>query len=308
MPALTDLRLKDSISDDSEGASTHPVVDLPCLRVLHFSSGVGALTAVLRHITFPHSAVLNLTCKEARPTQIDFSDFLSVLATKFLSSLAIRSLKLQILDVTQDENPTSGLRFLAWTAIQNFFPISLVPAQLELVLTWPTPQPRNHVKALTCTLDAMSLPFLNQLQISTWDCIDSQTWVKILGRLPLLERVCVQNYATHSFFEALVYKTGAAEKSKTAYCDVSFPKLRHILIEGIDFDGTIPESISVDMLLDYLMERCERNAEVQVLGLDDCYCISSNDVERLKEIVDVIWDGVEQEVSVQPRLRGRQRL
>jgi hypothetical protein len=43
------------------------------------------------------------------------------------------------------------------------------------------------------------------------------------------------------------------------------------------------------MLLDYLMERCERNAEVP----DDCYHISSNDVERLEEIVvDVTWDGI----------------
>ena len=46
------------------------------------------------------------------------------------------------------------------------------------------------------------------------------------------------------------------------------------------------------------MERCERKAEVQVLRLDDCYYLSSEDVERLEEIVvDVIWDGVEQEVS-----------
>jgi hypothetical protein len=43
------------------------------------------------------------------------------------------------------------------------------------------------------------------------------------------------------------------------------------------------------------MERCERNAEVHVLRLDNCYDISSAEVERLKEVVvDVIWDGVEQ--------------
>ena len=35
-----------------------------------------------------------------------------------------------------------------------------------------------------------------------------------------------------------------------------------------------------------------------MLHLDDCYYTSSDDVERLKEVVvDVIWDGVEQEVS-----------
>ena len=52
---------------------------------------------------------------------------------------------------------------------------------------------------------------------------------------------------------------------------------------------------SVDMLLDCLMERCERNAEVQTLRLDDCSYLSSDDVKRLEEIVvDVIWDGIEQ--------------
>lgn len=47
MLALTDLHLIGSIPVDSEsGTSTCPVVDLPCLRVLEISSGVGALTAV----------------------------------------------------------------------------------------------------------------------------------------------------------------------------------------------------------------------------------------------------------------------
>ena len=299
MPALTDLHLKDSIPDVSEGSSIHPFVDLPCLRALRISSDIGPLTAVLRHITFPHSAILNLTCKENQSTQIDFSDFFSVLATKFLSSLVIRSLSLQALD----DNETHGLEFYLWTSTfnQDCFPSSLfTQSKLQLVLTWPLPQPHNHLKALTCAFDAMSLPFLTQLQISTLDYIDSQTWVKTFGKLPLLEQVCVQSYAQqdyapHSFLEALVYKTKAAEKSKKAYRNVPFPKLGYIHLEGTNFFATSPRSTSVDMLLDYLMERCERNAEVQILRLDDCYYISSDDVERLKEIVvDVIWDGVEQ--------------
>jgi hypothetical protein len=292
MPGLTELHLKDSIPDVSEGSSTHPFVDLPCLRVLRISSGIGPLTAVLRHITFPHSAILNLTCKENQSTQIDFSNFLSVLATKFLSSLVIRSLSLQVLDDTQ----THGFKFFLSTSAfnQDCFPSSLITrSQLQLVLTWPLPQPHNHVKALTCAFDAMSLPFLTQLQMSTLDYIDSKTLVKTFGKLPLLEQVCVESYPPHSFLEALVYKTKAAEKSKTAYRNVPFPKLRYIHLEGTDFFGT---SLSVDMLLDYLMERCERNAEVQMLRLDDCYNISSDEIERLKEIVvDVIWDGVEQD-------------
>ena len=158
--------------------------------------------------------------------------------------------------------------------------------------------PHNYVKALTCAFDAMSLPFLTQLQISTLDYIDSQTWVKTFGKLPLLERVCVQTPAPNSFLEALVYKTKAAEKSKTAYCNVSFPKLRYIHLDGADFFGTSPKSTSIDMLLDCLMERCERNAEVQTLCLDECSYLSSDDVTLLEEIVvDVDWDGIEQGFS-----------
>lgn len=40
-------------------------------------------------------------------------------------------------------------------------------------------------------------------------------------------------------------------------------------------------SISVDTLTVYLMERCERNAEVRVLLLGDCYYISPGDVKKL---------------------------
>ena len=105
---------------------------------------------------------------------------------------------------------------------------------------------------------------LTQLQISTLDYIDSQTWVKTFGKLPLLERVCVPSSAPESFLEVLVYKTKAAGNSKTAYRNVFFPKLRYIHLKGTDFFATSPMTTLVDMLLDYPMERCGRNPEVQV--------------------------------------------
>ena len=287
MPALTDLRLEESIPDYSEYPSVYPVVDLPCLRVLKISSGIDALTAVLSHITFPRSAVLDLTCKEKQSTQINFSNFLFVLAMKFLSSLVSRSLSLQI--------QSYGLEFNFWTTaiIRDCFPSS--QSRLRLVLVWPSSQPTNdvnYVEALTCVFDAMSLSLLTHLRISTLNYIDSPTWVKAFEKFPLLEWVSVRSYGTQRFFEALVYKTKAAEKSKTAYHDIPLPKLRYICLEGTDFGATFPGSISVDMLLDYLMERSERDTEIQMLRLKDCYSISSDDVAKLKEIVvDVVWSG-----------------
>jgi hypothetical protein len=147
----------------------------------------------------------------------------------------------------------------------------------------------KYVKVLSRAFDAMSLPFLTQLQISTLDVIDSHTWVKTFGKLPLLEQVSVKNYAIPSFLQALVYKTNAAEKSKTAYCNISFPKLRYIHLNSKTFDASVSEFVSVDMLLHYLTERREISAEVQVLRLDDCYCISPIEVERLKEVVDDVF-------------------
>ena len=284
MPALTDLRLKNTIPEDSEDPSTYPVVDLHCLRVLHIVSGVGALTTVLRHITIPPSATWNLACRGNESIETDFTNFLSVLATKFLSSLVIQKLRLRVLEGA--DGP--GLEFCLWTT---------ATFSNQLALKWPTLQTQNYVKALTCAFKAMSLPLLTQLHISTLGFIDSVTWIKTFGKLPLLKRVYVQSSASHAFLEALVYKTKAAEKSKAAYRNVSFPKLQQIDLEGIDFEEGL-QSTSFDMLLDCLIERYERNAEIQKLCLNDCYSLWAEDVDGLKEVVvDVTWDGIEQGFS-----------
>ena len=86
--------------------------------------------------------------------------------------------------------------------------------------------------------------------------------------------MCVQSFAIYSFLEALVYKTKAAEKSEAAHLNVSFPKLRDINLVDIHFKFFANSPPIFDTQLDCLMERCERNAEVQVLRLDE--------VERLK--------------------------
>ena len=165
MPALTDLHLDDSISDYSEGASTYAIVDLPCLRVLNISSDVGALTTVLRHISFPHSTILHLTCKRYF-REIEYPNFLSFLATKLFSTLAIRSLRLG----APDGIKANGLEFYFWTAtlIQDCIPSPPISqSRLHLVSS----KSYNYAEALT---SAMNLSFLTQLQISDL-VIDSET-------------------------------------------------------------------------------------------------------------------------------------
>ena len=229
-------------------------------------------------MTFPSSSALNLICHETLLNQINFSRFLSVLDAKFLSSFVIRSLSLQDLDTTLQ----TGLRFLVRSTTN-------VP-DLNLVLTWANSNLQTYSKALIVAFNAMNLRALIQLHLSTSHYIDSKTWLKTFGRLPLLERVYVKNGAAYSFLATLRHKTKAADRSIAAYRSVSFPKLRYICMNGTCF-----ESISIDELMDILMERYERKAEIQALRLEVCHNIFKNDVERLGEIVvDVEWDGLGQ--------------
>ena len=122
MPALTDLDIQGSIPHDSRGLFTCPTVDLPCLRELRILSDVDALTITLRQISFPQSAVLNLTCEETQHTQIDFSNFLSVLAEKFLLFLVIRSGLLE--------------RSQIWSICNRFFFIILDQSLLSWNWSW----------------------------------------------------------------------------------------------------------------------------------------------------------------------------
>ena len=108
----------------------------------------------------------------------------------------------------------------------------------------------------------------------------------------------MQGYAPRSFLDGSIYKTKAAKRSITASHNVSFPKLRQIDLEGNHFFATGQRSIPIDTLLDCLMERCERKAAVRVLRLDHCNLLVSELVERLNQVVvDVIWDGIMQELS-----------
>ena len=199
MPALTNLHLINSIPDDSEVPSTYPVVNLPCLQVLCISSYVGAVTTVLHHITIPHSATLDLTCRDEQYTQIDFLNILSVLTRKFLSSLVIWGLGLWKLE----NGETYSLKFFLSTTAISKDPSSLFyQSQVWLSLTWPSQHPHNHEKALTCVFDAMSWPFLAQLYKKIKN-FDSETWVKTFGKLPL-EKVYVEGSVLKSFLEALL--------------------------------------------------------------------------------------------------------
>ena len=187
MPALINLDIQQSIPHDAGGLSTYLTVDLPCLRELRILSDVDALTIALSHISFPHSAVLDLTCEATQHTQIDFSNFLSVLARKFLSFLVIRSLSLEVANLASQ----NSLRFeLTANAQNHFFYHRSVPVELKLILTWPYLQDslHKHMEIMNTALGALSLPDVAQLALSTPD-MNSKMWLDTFGKFPLLKWV-----------------------------------------------------------------------------------------------------------------------
>ena len=99
------------------------------------------------------------------------------------------------------------------------------------------------------------------------------------GELPLLKWAYVHCSTTaDSLLEALVYKTKQPSRYRKQL--TATPPFRNF-------------AILTNMLLGcpMPMERCEINVELQVLRLNNCYYVSSDDVKRLeKAVVDVIWD------------------
>jgi len=96
-------------------------------------------------------------------------------------------------------------------------------------------------------------------------CIWNYSFLKetMNKQLEILTQRCDPGYAPHSFY------------------NVSFPKLRYINLDGAHFLGINPGSIiSVDTLLDYLMERCERDrCFVWIIAISPA--MTSEDLKKL---------------------------
>ena len=120
------------------------------------------------------------------------------------------------------------------------------------------------------------------------------TLLYTFGNLPALSFIRVQSQSGIPFVNALC--------PNAEYFPLYFKRLSTIIL-NVMFKSTRrfaerkPYDIDLKLLQNCLIQRYECGAEIQKLGLDDCYRITESDVEELKNIVvDVELDNREQHV------------
>lgn len=199
-----------------------------------------------------------------------------------------------------------------------------VKPQYELNLSWRQHEPAAVEAIIIGACNMLSLTKLKSLRISHSSDINQETWATLFGTLPRLQNIQLRGCSAETFIPALreeptldgnpsptpttpTTPTGSQSfltmrrpglrRRKSTIPPVCFPNLRTLTIEEVDFKERIPEltpGTTVSGLMDCLMERAEKKAEVQELRLTSCSHLFEDEVEKLKEIVaDVDWDGIE---------------
>jgi hypothetical protein len=164
---------------------------------------------------------------------------------------------------------------------------------------------------MTAVCKALPLAHLTSLHMCHLDGIGKDVWLNTFGALPKLRNVRVQGNSVHGLIEALVAEVNEKQQADLAAVgrqpslrrkkivappSVFFPGLHYLVLDETDFDEN--EQSLLDPLINCLMERCERKAEVRELILVQCSHLEDSDVELLEEIVvDVGWDGIVQGFS-----------
>lgn len=205
----------------------------------------------------------------------------------------------------------------------NLLPMNLgsTKAQYELNLSWRQYEPAAVEAIVIGACKMLSLIKLKSLRISHSSDVNKETWAALFGTLPRLQNIQLRGCSAETFIPALreepifdgnpsstpTTPTGSQSFSsarkpglwrrKSTIPPVCFPDLRTLTFEEVDFKDRTPELIpgtTVLGLMDCLMERAEKKAEVQELRLTACTHLFKEEVEELKEIVaDVDWDGIE---------------
>lgn len=317
MPKLETLDLQNSLPSLPDAVTAAPsverVIDLPHLSYIRIDSSVLECANVLNHLSFPTTTSIHLTCLATETTDNDFSSIFPTFSNMRGSSTSkqgsgkpLRSLYVQ--------NTSGGIRVQAWTSAGGRRdPSRTLSSQprIDLGLTWRKQGQNKAEQVMTAVCKALPLAHLTSLHMCHLDGIGKDVWLNTFGALPKLRNVRVQGNSVHGLIEALVAEVGEKQQADLAAVgrqpslrrkkivappSVFFPGLHYLVLDETDFDEN--EQSLLDPLINCLMERCERKAEVRELILVQCSHLEDSDVELLEEIVvDVGWDGIVQGFS-----------
>lgn len=289
MPALETLEMMDSLPLATKAIKLGKKVELPKLSSLHLYSmdNFFEVLNILEVLVVPCTTRVELSyvktvSLEPQDTAIPLSNIGPPL-NRFFSCMT-GNLEKQSYNALRLYFAGEGPGLSAWRKIQPDMTANLP----DLSLNFPIYQPDQFLdEILPC------LPLFDLQTLFIDITLGQNTILRHFGRSTTLQTVELQALeltVVSDFLKALTHKPEGYERLESAYDSVSFPAL-----QSLNFNRTTFDNLNLDEMLDCLMERYERGAEVQKLDIRNCRELGDDDIRLLREIVaDVKWDEIVQ--------------
>ncbi|KAH9950757.1 hypothetical protein B0H21DRAFT_686159 [Amylocystis lapponica] len=296
LPLLEHLALEHAIpiiTEDfefvgSELKSVEHIVPLPHLRVLCLTSLLMTDCAhLLHHLSFPPSTMLAL---HGGFESVEGAVVLaSVLATKLAGAEPLRMLSVQR-DGIHGALSTEGLCMLGSRTVCAF---DAPPPPPSLELAFSALANAHYVTVAETLCARLPLAHVAALQVATRRLAFPalpHAWLDAFAQIAGLARLRASAASADGLFAALCWRTGDAAD---ADAELFLPRLQTLELDSVWFgsEDRTKREFAVE-LQRCLAERRERGAPIRELVLTDCVNMNAEDVEPLKELVEVVrWDG-----------------
>ena len=283
-PALTVIDLEDSLPPAND--ESRKSIELSSLAYLGLSSinNPQEIGNILRKITVPPSATLRLVGSVGQPVtagQLDpiLDEFVGALSTFFghlVPDLAYGYLHLS-------RSTWCGFRLKAWRDAQKISETPDLELTIDAVITTSDRQTQDLLQRVFPSLPLSKVTSITLHQFDARRLIDGP-----LDRLPHLESIKVVGPTTRDFILASLARQA---KKNDGTPPAFLPALRFLSIELYSFKGL--RDCSIDDLKKCLIARSRQGAQLVRLTLTHCYKLLKEDVESLRQVVDVDWDGIQ---------------
>ena len=278
MPDLETLEMISSLPSATGAVKLDLKVHLPKLSLLRLSSteNLFEILNVLNLLIVPYTTTVYISGDESTPLPLTRLSDIGLPFGLFFSCMTGSHKKMSFVRLRLHFANGDGINLSAWRNDQ-FTP------DLSLSL--------NHPSYETSQFFDEILPRLHLFDLQTLmiDVDFGQGAIRRhFGRSSNIQYVELGSEdAVSEFLDVLTYKPEGYEHLESAYHSVTFPALQSLKFDRLSFDLVV--------VLDCLMERYERGAELRKLILQNCYCVDEDEVRSLREIVDdVEWDGIVQ--------------
>jgi hypothetical protein len=315
MPELESLELRNGafrIQTDGQASWSSENIHLARLRNLEVSSDFLGVDTFFRWVTFPPTATVRVVCfNQPNP---DFSIF--GLGRSYSNATPDTPFQSLIISKAIPHRLGGGIKLKLFVEALNESDMihhwrDDAIARLELVFF------SDRLTNILGDIFNSAIPLHDITHLYFAErVLSANTIANMLGTLPRVHSVVAGEDAARPFFDAMclgMRVDPAGSNGNAAQTMAYFPHVSSICLYDMLFPktwqlpqvfasrasgGGVTDGMSMELLRDFLMERCEFGVPVNTLILRACYgkprTSLEKDVKLLKEIVvDVDWDGCE---------------